>query len=100
MVDDAVQAFEPLRTGKGRIAADIFDHDGNLKKILHHAHTLDSALDGFPRVRQRKQVVGVRTIHTSPAKVVAQPWSIGPANKLFEATKVFRVRRRYRAKVH
>src|SRR5471030_1993463 len=48
--------------GEGCIAADVFNGDGNLKEILHHADAFDGALDGLPCVGEWKQVMRVGSI--------------------------------------
>ena len=48
--------------GKGRVAADVFDSDGNFQIVLHHADALHGALDRFPGVGERQQIVRVGAV--------------------------------------
>ena len=57
-----------LGAGEGGVGADVFDGDGNFKKVLHHADALDGALDGLPCVGQRQQIVGVGAVDRCPSR--------------------------------
>ena len=101
-LDDFIQElpFGHLRAGEGGVGTNVFDGDRDFEVVLNVANTLDGALDSFPRIRQRKQVVRVGSIDRTPAQVVAQPRSVCPADELLQAAQVFGIGCGHRAEVH
>src|SRR5260370_11641422 len=73
------------------IAADVLDGYRHFDKILNLAYLFGGNARSFEGVGHGKQIMGIATIHTTPAKVVSEPGSIGPAHELFQTPKVFAV---------
>ena len=86
--------------GERRVGTDILDGYWNFEVVLHLADALDGARNGFPGVRQRQQVVGVRAVDRAPAKMIAEPRSAGATHKSLEPLQVFGIGCGHRAEVH
>src|SRR6185437_16555729 len=82
------------------IAADVLDRDRNLKEVLSLADTFCRCLNRLEGVRDRKEVVGIATVDTPPAKMIGQPRSPGPARQVFQALEVSSIERLRGAEVH
>src|ERR1700761_4595030 len=85
---------------KLRVAADVFDSDGDLKIILHLTNACGGGTNGLEGVRKRKKIVSVAAVNTSPAKMIRQPRRLGAPGEIFQALEMLAVERLRRTEVH
>ncbi len=83
-----------------RVAADVFDEDGNLQKIADFANPLRDMAGGGERVGERKKIVGVAAIDAAPAEMIGKPGRVGPFNKALDLPQMIAIQRIGRAQVH